>query len=98
MEVIAVNVGHDGICVRQPGESFQMPDGAVGSWFRRPEAEKPDVDLLAERRAREATRAPSTPDGAAADPLSGKTGRRPKAKDGAAADPPDDSAPTGSDA
>ena len=34
MRVIATAVGYDNIVLRQPGEEFDMPDGAKGSWFR----------------------------------------------------------------
>jgi predicted NUDIX family NTP pyrophosphohydrolase len=33
MRVIATNVGYDNIKLREPGEEFEMPDGAKGSWF-----------------------------------------------------------------
>jgi hypothetical protein len=33
MEVIATKQGFDGICLREPGEQFTMPDGVKGSWF-----------------------------------------------------------------
>lgn len=34
MRVIATAVGYDGICIRHPGEEFDMPEDAAGSWFR----------------------------------------------------------------
>ena len=33
-QVIAVGVGFDGIVVRNPGDTFGMPDGVVADWFR----------------------------------------------------------------
>ena len=33
-QVIAVGVGFDGIVVRNPGDTFEMPDGVVAGWFR----------------------------------------------------------------
>ena len=42
MQVIAIERGYDGICVREPDaidpytgkpQMFDMPDGATGSWF-----------------------------------------------------------------
>ena len=33
MRVIAVAIGYDNIVVRQPGDEFDMPEGATGSWF-----------------------------------------------------------------
>lgn len=34
MRVIATNRGYDGITTRDPGDEFDMPDGARASWFR----------------------------------------------------------------
>lgn len=34
MQVIATAVGYDGVAVRQPGDVFDMPDGASGPWFK----------------------------------------------------------------
>lgn len=39
MEVVATKEGFDGIRVRQPGETFEMPDGATSTWFEAHEAE-----------------------------------------------------------
>ncbi len=33
MQVIATLRGYDNIRVREPGEEFEMPDDATGSWF-----------------------------------------------------------------
>jgi hypothetical protein len=33
VNVIATGQGWDGIAIREPGEEFQMPEGATGSWF-----------------------------------------------------------------
>lgn len=33
MFVTATGVGFDGLAIRQPGETFQMPAGSKGSWF-----------------------------------------------------------------
>lgn len=33
MRVVATAVGHDGRAIRQPGDEFEMPDTARGSWF-----------------------------------------------------------------
>lgn len=45
MKVIATKKGYDGINVREPGEEFDMKDGAKGSWFEpvkaEPKAEEP---------------------------------------------------------
>lgn len=52
MRVIATAVGYDGICVRQPGEEFDMPDGSKGSWFatvkpgKKPKPEEPKPEDL----------------------------------------------------
>lgn len=32
--VEATGIGHDGLTVRLPGDVFQMPAGAKGSWFK----------------------------------------------------------------
>jgi hypothetical protein len=42
VDVIATARGWDGLAVRDPGEEFQMPEGATGSWFR-PAHEAPAV-------------------------------------------------------
>jgi len=34
MKVIATAKGYDNKAVREPGEVFDMPEGAKGSWFR----------------------------------------------------------------
>lgn len=34
MKVIAIAEGYDNVKVRQPGEVFDMPDGATGEWFK----------------------------------------------------------------
>lgn len=36
MQVIATAVGFDGLALRQPGETFEMPEGARATWFRQP--------------------------------------------------------------
>ena len=33
-QVIAVGVGFDGVVVRNPGDTFDMPDGVTAEWFR----------------------------------------------------------------
>lgn len=33
MFVTATGVGFDGLVIRQPGETFQMPAGSKASWF-----------------------------------------------------------------
>lgn len=35
MRVIATNRGYDNVTTREPGDEFDMPEGAKGSWFRR---------------------------------------------------------------
>jgi hypothetical protein len=40
MKVIATKVGFDGKQIRNPGDIFDMPKGAKGSWFE-PAAEAP---------------------------------------------------------
>lgn len=34
MRVVATAVGYDGRGIRQPGDEFDMPDDARGSWFK----------------------------------------------------------------
>jgi hypothetical protein len=33
MRVVATKQGYDNICIREPGDEFEMPDGSSGSWF-----------------------------------------------------------------
>lgn len=40
MEVIATAKGYHG-SLREPGESFDVPDGTKGSWFQPAEAPEP---------------------------------------------------------
>lgn len=39
MRVVATDLGFDGRDLRQPGEEFDMPDGAKGKWFEPVKAE-----------------------------------------------------------
>jgi len=34
MQVIATKRGYDNVTIREPGDKFEMPDDARGSWFR----------------------------------------------------------------
>ena len=33
MRALAIERGYDGAVLREPGDSFEMPDGSRGSWF-----------------------------------------------------------------
>lgn len=43
MRVIATAVGFDGTELRNPGDEFEMPDGAKGSWFE-PKDDEPKAE------------------------------------------------------
>lgn len=43
MKVIATKKGFDGKVLREPGDVFDMPDGAKGSWFELVRAQKEDT-------------------------------------------------------
>lgn len=53
--VEAVSLGFDGLTLRQPGDVFQMPAGAKGSWF------KPHGEAAAEESEVPKQRGPGRP-------------------------------------
>jgi hypothetical protein len=53
MKVVATKVGFDGKVLRQPGDAFEMPDGAKGSWFKPAPKEKTEQPARAPKGADE---------------------------------------------
>lgn len=43
MRVRAIETGYDNVAIRQPGEEFDMPDGASAPWFEPVEPPKVEV-------------------------------------------------------
>lgn len=62
VDVVATGQGWDGIAMREPGEQFQMPEGATGSWFH-PVGEAPPPPKPVAKSAHKGRKAHADPPG-----------------------------------